>query len=92
MADHRDSHPIDFEGVLLLPDLCRVLKTSEATIRRRLRNGVFPIPVLSGIDERGLRWSGPVVRRFLDAGGEVTTPGRRPRRPRADRRRRDDAA
>lgn len=60
--------PIDYTGTLLIADLCRVLNTSDNTIRRRLRAGTFPIPPLRGIDNR-LRWSGPVVKRWLEKNG-----------------------
>lgn len=59
---------IDFDGTLLITDMCRVLKTSDETIRRRLREGTFPIPTVKGIDNR-LRWAGPVVKRWLDENG-----------------------
>jgi transcriptional regulator with XRE-family HTH domain len=63
-----DAEPIDYGGALLIADMVRVLKTSDNTIRRRLRAGTFPIPPLDGIDNR-LRWSGPVVKRWLDRNG-----------------------
>jgi hypothetical protein len=62
--------PIDYDGTLLIADMCRVLKTSDNTIRRRLKAGTFPIPPLDGIDNR-LRWSGPVVRRWLEKNGPL---------------------
>ncbi len=67
-----DLTPIDFDGTLLIDDMCRLLQTSDETIRRRLRDGTFPIPLLPGIDNR-LRWAGPVVRRWLDANGPRAT-------------------
>lgn len=60
--------PIDYDGTLLIADMVRVLKTSDMTIRRRLRAGTFPIPTLPGVDNR-LRWSGPVVKRWLERNG-----------------------
>jgi hypothetical protein len=62
--------PIDYGGTLLIADMVRVLKTSDNTIRRRLKAGTFPIPPLDGIDNR-LRWSGPVVKRWLDRNGPM---------------------
>jgi hypothetical protein len=62
--------PIDYAGTLLIADMVRVLKTSDNTIRRRLRAGTFPIPPLDGIDNR-LRWSGPVVKRWLERNGPL---------------------
>jgi hypothetical protein len=62
--------PIDYAGTLLIADMVRVLKTSDNTIRRRLKAGTFPIPPLDGIDNR-LRWSGPVVKRWLDRNGPM---------------------
>lgn len=59
--------PTEPGNVLLLDDLCRVLKTSPRTVRRRLDAGVFPIPTLPGIDKK-LRWSAQAVRRFLETG------------------------
>ena len=61
-------NPIDYAGTLLIADMVRVLKTSDNTIRRRLKAGTFPIPPLDGLDNR-LRWSGPVVKRWLDRNG-----------------------
>lgn len=66
--------PIDYDGTLLIGDMARVLQTSHDTIRRRLRAGTFPIPPLRGIDRR-LRWSGPVVRRWLDRNGPLAVAG-----------------
>lgn len=63
--------PIDFEGTLLIADMVRVLHVSDQTIRRRLQAGTFPIPRLIGLDNR-LRWSGPVVKRWLERNGPDT--------------------
>ncbi len=60
--------PINYDGTLMIGDMCRVLNTSDNTIRRRLQAGTFPIPPLKGIDNR-LRWSGPVVKRWLEKNG-----------------------
>ena len=50
--------------VCLIPDLCRILRTSSRTIARLRRAGVFPIRELCGIDKRP-RWSGDDVRAYL---------------------------
>lgn len=63
-----DSQEIDFDGVILLPALCRLLQTGPDTIRQRVRAGTFPIPPLRGVDNR-LRWSGPAVKRWLEGNG-----------------------
>jgi len=64
--------PIDYDGTLMIGDMVRVLNTSDNTIRRRLKAGTFPIPPLDGIDNR-LRWSGPVVKRWLERNGSTVT-------------------
>ena len=38
--------------VLFVEDLARMLRCSPSTIRRRVRAGVLPIPMLSGLDKR----------------------------------------
>ena len=50
--------------VCLIPDLCRILRTSPRTIARLRRAGAFPIRELCGIDKRP-RWSGEDVRAYL---------------------------
>jgi hypothetical protein len=60
-----DDDAIDFEGVILLPAMCRLLKTGDDAIRQRLKEGTFPVPPLRGVDHR-LRWWGPAVKRWLD--------------------------
>lgn len=66
--------PIDYDGALLIADMVRIFKVSDNTIRRRLREGTFPIPLLEreGLSNR-LRWSGPVVRRWLETNGARLT-------------------
>jgi len=59
---------IDFEGILFLDDICKLLQTSDETVRRRLNEKTFPIPPLPRVDNK-LRWSGPVVKRWLDENG-----------------------
>ena len=54
----------DFSDVLLLADIAAVLRTSERTVKRRLRAGTFPIPVLPGIDKR-IRFAKADVERFV---------------------------
>ena len=63
---------IDFEGTLLIDDLCKLLQTSDETIRRRLKEKTFPIPPMprSGIDNK-LRWAGPIVRRWIEDNGRL---------------------
>ena len=72
---------IDFEGILRIDDICKLLQTSDETIRKRLNDNTFPIPPLPrrGIDNK-LRWSGPVVRRWLDENGGTLPDEARGRR------------
>lgn len=77
---------IDLDGVLRLAQLSRLLGISPTTIRKKVKAGQFPIPVLTTIDVRGLRWAGPVVRTFLKNNGHLTAqepaaPPRRVRKP-----------
>ena len=62
--------------VLTISELARVLRCSESTIKRRLRDGVFPIPSLRGLDKR-MRFAKAAVLRYLDQGGGRGHPGRR---------------
>jgi predicted DNA-binding transcriptional regulator AlpA len=62
---------IDFDGILLIDDLCRLLQTSDDTIRKRLKDKTFPIPPLPGGIDNRLRWAGPVVRRWIDENGRL---------------------
>ena len=55
----------DFGDVLFLTDVAAVLKTSERTIKRRLRSGNFPIRTLPSIDKRH-RFAKVDVARFLN--------------------------
>jgi len=63
-----DDDAIDFDGVIMLRQLCRLLKTGDDVIRLRVREGTFPVPPLRGVDSR-LRWWGPAVKKWLDAQG-----------------------
>ena len=56
--------------VLTLSELARVLRCSESTSKRRLRDGVFPIPPLRGLDKR-TRFAKAAVLRYLDLGGRA---------------------
>ncbi len=60
----------DLGDVLLLTELAVVLRTSTRTIKRHLRAGTFPIPMLPGIDKR-VRFARADVERYLrrDRGG-----------------------
>lgn len=62
---------IDFDGILRIDDLCRLLQTSDETIRKRLKEKTFPIPPLPGGIDKKLRWAGPIVRRWLDENGQL---------------------
>ena len=62
--------------VLTISELARVLRCSESTIKRRLRDGVFPIPSLRRLDKR-MRFAKAAVLRYLDQGGGRGHPGRR---------------
>ncbi len=53
--------------VLTIRELAHVLRSSESTIKRRIRDRVFPIPPLNGIDKR-MRFAKSAVLRYLDAG------------------------
>lgn len=78
---------IDLDGVLRLTQISQLLGLSPTTIRKQVKAGQFPIPVITTIDVRGLRWAGPVVRRFLANNGHLTpqadTPVRRVRKSKA---------
>lgn len=68
MTPPRSAPPADgIPDTCLVDDLARILQTSRATIDRRRKSGVFPIPELPAIDKRP-RWSGAAVRRFLSTG------------------------
>lgn len=55
----------DCKDILTIEELASVLLTSDTTIKRRLRDGTFPIAPLLGIDKRK-RWSRTAVQRYLD--------------------------
>ena len=56
--------------VLTIEELAQLLRCSVSTVKRRLRDGVFPIPPLQGIDSK-FRFSKISVRRYLDSGVPV---------------------
>ena len=58
--------------VITIRELAGVLRCSESTIRRRLRDLVFPIPPLRGLDKK-LRFSKSAVIRYLGSGGRGRT-------------------
>ena len=58
--------------VLTIEELALVLRCSTSTIKRRLRDGAFPIPPLLGIDSK-FRFSKISVLRYLDSGVPVRT-------------------
>jgi predicted DNA-binding transcriptional regulator AlpA len=51
--------------ILFIDDVARMLKTSRATIERRLKEGTFPIPTLPGHIDKRPRWTRQVVERYL---------------------------
>lgn len=69
VAPHR-APAMDYDNVLLLPDMALLFKTSRATILRRLQDGTFPIRPLPshGIDQK-IRWWGPTVRAWFERHG-----------------------
>ena len=56
----------DLPDVLTRSELARVLRTSESTIKRREKAGVFPIPQLRKIDNKP-RYANSAVQRHIDA-------------------------
>ena len=56
--------------VLTIRELAGVLRCSERTIKRRMRDGVFPIPSLQGLDKR-TRFAKVAVARYLESGGSA---------------------
>lgn len=62
--------------VLFIHDLARILRCSTRTIRRRLRDGVLPLPPLPQIDKR-LRWSATAVCDHLRNPRHTARPSRR---------------
>ena len=63
--------------VLTISELARVLRCSESTIKRRLRDRIFPIGPLRGLDKK-IRFAKAAVLRYLDqAGGRRDTARRR---------------
>lgn len=68
----------DLPRVLLLEDMARLLRCSTATIKRRVRAGVFPVPLLSGVDKK-YRWSREPVLSWLATGQAPGGVGRKRR-------------
>ena len=71
MSKFSDSVPGRLDAlpdVLFVEDLAEVFRCSPSTIRRRVRAGVLPIPMLSGVDKRW-RFSRAVVAAYLARGG-----------------------
>ena len=63
--------------VLFLDDVAALLHCSPATIKRRLRAQVFPVPPLPGIDKRP-RWSkASFAQRLAVGGSDRAVPSRR---------------
>ena len=64
-------------GVLFLADVAERLRCSPDTIRRRLRDGTFPVAPIPGIDHR-VRFPAAAIEALV-AGrlGEVVRPRRR---------------
>ena len=64
-------------GVLFLRDVAERLRCSPDTIRRRLRDGTFPVAPIPGIDHR-MRFPTAAIE-ALTAGrlGDVSLPRRR---------------
>ena len=65
-SERTDTHSRldDLGDVLLLAELAVVLRTSTRTIKRHLRAGTFPIPILLGID-KCVRFARADVERYL---------------------------
>ena len=60
----------DFSGVISIDEMTVLLRTTDVVIRRRLKDGTFPIPPIAGVDapqRRRLRWWGPAVKAWLDS-------------------------
>jgi predicted DNA-binding transcriptional regulator AlpA len=53
--------------IVFLPDLLRILGTSQANFYKLQKHNAFPIPELPRIDNKH-RWSGKVVRKFIETG------------------------
>jgi hypothetical protein len=68
---------IDATEVWFIPDMVRALRTSRATIERRLRDGSFPYPELPPIDNRH-RWSRCLVEHMIRTRQEPPLARRRP--------------
>ena len=68
----------DLPDVLTVNHLARLFDCSASTIRRRVGEGLFPVPPIAAIDYR-YRWSRLQIRRWLERGGPHP-PRRRPLR------------
>ena len=74
--DAAGDDPIDVErlpAVLFLEDLAALLRCSRATLERRVKARVFPVPPIQGVDSRP-RWSKVAVLQWLALGGPSVTP------------------
>ncbi|MCY4661780.1 MAG: hypothetical protein OXF93_18525 [Acidobacteria bacterium] len=74
--------PIDVETlpeVLFLEELARLLRCSRATLERRVKARVFPVPPIQGVDSRP-RWSKLAVMQWLALGGPSDAPVRQRQR------------
>ena len=74
--------PIDVErlpAVLFLEELAAVLRCSRATLERRVKARVFPVPPIQGVDSRPRR-SKLAVMQWLALGGPSDVPMRRRQR------------
>ena len=74
--------PIDAErlpAVVFLEELAAVLRCSRATLERRVKARVFPVPPIQGVDSRPRR-SKLAVMQWLALGGPSDAPMRRRQR------------
>jgi predicted DNA-binding transcriptional regulator AlpA len=71
----RPRRAIDLDGTLLIEDMVELLQTGKRTIHRRLKAKNFPIPPLPRSLDNKLRWSGPVVRQWLERNGNPERRG-----------------
>ena len=69
----------DYPDVLYLDDVAAVLRCSRSTIQRRLRDRIFPVAPIPGLDRRR-RWSRDAIARWLAAEGGRTAATLRLRR------------
>ena len=74
--DAAGDDPIDVErlpAVLFLEELAALLRCSRATLERRVKARVFPVPPIQGVDSRP-RWSKVAVLQWLALGGPSDAP------------------